>query len=234
MALELHNFVWEGERLVQVGTQPHHIAGVLAEIRKTLENSDCDWEDIYSAYYECKEDGTITFYEGESAEADNRGIWTYVVYECAVGEEEVVTNLNINTLEPALQIRQLLENKESIRMSHDVTHDPIPNLVLEQEIPPLHKDATGAFRIGNSRVLLELVIRAFQDGASPESIVQRYPTLSLSDVYLTIGYYLRHRDAVEAYLDQREQLAESVRQRLSSIQPDLSLIRSRLLAQQQS
>ena len=107
-------------------------------------------------------------------------------------------------------------------------------LALEQEIPPLHEDETGAIRVGNTRVLLELVIRAFQDGASPESIVQRYSSLSLSDVYLTIGYYLRHRDTVEAYLDQREQLAESVHQRLSSIQPDLSLICSRLLTQQQA
>jgi uncharacterized protein (DUF433 family) len=108
------------------------------------------------------------------------------------------------------------------------------SLVLECEMPPLHEDATGAIRVGNSRVLLELVIRAFQDGASPESIVQRYSTLSLSDVYTTIGYYLRHQDAVEAYLNRREQLAQSVRQRLSNVQPDLSLIRSRLLAQQQS
>lgn len=106
--------------------------------------------------------------------------------------------------------------------------------VLERDIIPLKEDTTGAIRVGNSRVLLELVIRAFQDGASPESIVQRYPTLSLSDVYLTVGYYLRHRDEIEDYLNRREQLGESVRQRLSSIQPDLSLIRSRLLAQQKS
>ncbi len=39
-------------------------------------------------------------------------------------------------------------------------------LTLEQEIPPLREDATGAIRVGNTRVLLELVIRAFQDGAS--------------------------------------------------------------------
>ena len=51
------------------------------------------------------------------------------------------------------------------------------NLVLEVEAPPFREDATGAIRVGNSRVLLELVIRAFQDGASPESIVQRYSTL---------------------------------------------------------
>lgn len=67
MALKLHNFLLKGERLVQVETQPHHIAGVLAEIRRVLENSDCDWDDIYSAYYEHEEDCTITFYEGEDA-----------------------------------------------------------------------------------------------------------------------------------------------------------------------
>lgn len=103
---------------------------------------------------------------------------------------------------------------------------------LKREIPPLREDETGAIRVGNSRVLLEMVIRSFQDGASPESIVHRYSTLSLSDVYNTIGYYLRHQDAVEAYLSQREQLAESIQQRLSSVQPDLSFIRSRLLSQQ--
>lgn len=108
------------------------------------------------------------------------------------------------------------------------------SLILDKESVPLHRDATGAIRVGNSRVLLEIVIRAFQAGASAETIVQRYSSLSLSDVYMTIGYYLRHQKAVEAYLDQREQLAEAVHQRLSGIQPDLSLIRSRLLAQQQT
>jgi uncharacterized protein (DUF433 family) len=106
------------------------------------------------------------------------------------------------------------------------------SLVLECEAPPLHEDETGAIRVGNSRVLLELVIRAFQDGASAESVVQRYPTLLLSDVYIIIGYYLRHHEAVEAYLNRREQLATDVYQRLSSVQPDLSVIRSRLLARQ--
>lgn len=105
------------------------------------------------------------------------------------------------------------------------------NLVLERETPPLYEDEAGAVRVGHSRVLLETVIRAFQDGASPESIVNRYSTLSLSDVYNTIAYYLRHQDAVEVYLSQREQFAESLQQRLSSIQPDLSLIRARLLSQ---
>src|SRR5260370_29628314 len=99
---------------------------------------------------------------------------------------------------------------------------------------PLREDAAGALRVGDSRVLLELVIRAFQDGATPETIVQRYSTLALPDVYAVIAYYLRHRSEVEGYLARREQKAEEVRQRIESQQGDLSEIRARLLAQRQT
>ncbi|MEM9508659.1 MAG: DUF433 domain-containing protein, partial [Cyanobacteria bacterium P01_E01_bin.35] len=62
-------------------------------------------------------------------------------------------------------------------------------------------------RVGKSRVLLEMVIHAFQDGASPETIIDDYPTLTLSDVYGAIAFYLKNQDEVEAYLDKREKLA---------------------------
>ena len=107
-------------------------------------------------------------------------------------------------------------------------------LVLKSEKPPLRDDKTGAIRVGNSRVLLEIVIRAFQDGASPESIVDRYSTLTLPDTYGAIAYYLKNQDSVEEYLNRREQLAESAKQRIQNIQPDLSPIRSCLLAQKNS
>lgn len=103
----------------------------------------------------------------------------------------------------------------------------------QPEAPPLREDALGTLRVGDSHVLLELVIRAFQDGATPETIVQRYSTLSLPDVYAVIAYYLRHRAEVEEYLSRREQKAEEVRRRLESQQGDLSEIRARLLAQRQ-
>lgn len=108
MSIELHNFIWEEVRFVQVETQSHHLAGVLSEIRDTMENSDCEWEDIYSACYESEEDSTVTFYEGESAEAAQAGIWTYVIYDCQPGEEEVVTNIDINTQNPALKLRDII------------------------------------------------------------------------------------------------------------------------------
>lgn len=99
---------------------------------------------------------------------------------------------------------------------------------------PIREDAAGALRVGDSRVLLELVIRAFQDGATPETIVQRYSTLALPDVYAVIAYYLRHQHEVEEYLARREQQAEEARQRIESQQGDLSAIRARLLARRQA
>ena len=104
-------------------------------------------------------------------------------------------------------------------------------LVLKSEKPPLCEDEVGVIRVGNSRVLLEIVIRAFQDGAAPESIVSQYSTLTLSDTYGAIAYYLKNQEIVEEYLSQREELAESIKQRLEANQPDLSQIRSRLLSQ---
>jgi len=71
---------------------------------------------------------------------------------------------------------------------------------IQPETPPLRQDASGGFRVGSSRVLVELVIRAFQDGATPEAIAQRYPTATLADIYAVIAYYLRHRQELEAYL----------------------------------
>jgi uncharacterized protein (DUF433 family) len=66
------------------------------------------------------------------------------------------------------------------------------SLTLEAKAPPLCTDSSGAIRIGETRILLELVIRTFQDGATLETIIQRYSSLSLGDVDSVIGYYLHH------------------------------------------
>jgi uncharacterized protein (DUF433 family) len=105
-------------------------------------------------------------------------------------------------------------------------------IVLQSEAPPIHRDATGALRVGQSRVLLELVIRAFEDGATPEAIAQRYSTATLADVYATIAYYLKHKDDVVAYLAEREREAQHVQHKLQGRQGDLAALRSRLLARQ--
>ena len=107
-------------------------------------------------------------------------------------------------------------------------------MLIQPGAPPLQQAAPGALRVGSSRVLAELVIRVFQDGATPEAIVQRYTTATLADIYAVIAYYLRHRQEVETYLAEREQQAQEVRQRIEHHQGDLADLRRRILARQRS
>ncbi|HEX5447482.1 MAG TPA: DUF433 domain-containing protein [Pirellulales bacterium] len=81
---------------------------------------------------------------------------------------------------------------------------------------PLYEDPPGVLRVGNSRVLLDLVIRAFQRGQTPESIVQSYDTLRLPDVYAVVSYYLTNPVPFEDYLRQCDEKAEAVRQKLEA------------------
>jgi uncharacterized protein (DUF433 family) len=79
------------------------------------------------------------------------------------------------------------------------------------ETIPLATDADGVIRVGGTRVTLDTVISAFQEGATPESIVQQYPSLDLADIYTVIGHYLRRPAEISAYLRRRGALAEAIR-----------------------
>jgi uncharacterized protein (DUF433 family) len=93
----------------------------------------------------------------------------------------------------------------------------------------LKADADGVVRVSSTRVTLDTVVAAFDNGATAEEIVQRYPVVELSDVYVVIGYYLRNREAVDAYLAQRRNQAERLRE-LSAPATSATDIRHRLLA----
>ncbi len=84
---------------------------------------------------------------------------------------------------------------------------------------PLREDPVGVLRVGNSRVLLELVIRASQRGASPQEIVRMYDTLALSDVYAVVAYYLQHPAEIDEYLRHCDAEAATFRQQIESAQP---------------
>lgn len=99
---------------------------------------------------------------------------------------------------------------------------------VKTEPPPLREEPSGAIRIGQTRVLLELVIEAFQDGATPEMIVQSYDTLNLPDVYAVIAYYLKHPSEVDEYISKRNHEGEEFKKQVESKQ-DLKWIRQRLL-----
>src|SRR5208282_6338724 len=60
----------------------------------------------------------------------------------------------------------------------------------------------GAYRIAGTRVSLDSIVYAFLRGASPESIAQSFPVLTLEEVYGAITFYLGHQAEIDAYLQQ--------------------------------
>lgn len=104
-------------------------------------------------------------------------------------------------------------------------------LELVAEMPPLMKDEDGVFRISGTRVRLDTVIGAFQNGCTPETIQDKYPSLPLTEIYAVITYYLRHQNEIETYLAQRRLPMAEAEQEIETRFPSAG-VRERLLARQ--
>jgi uncharacterized protein (DUF433 family) len=102
-------------------------------------------------------------------------------------------------------------------------------LTVDAEPLPLAADPNGVVRVGGTRVTLDTVVGAFNAGSAPEEIVLRYDSLRLGDVYLVLGYYLRHRAEVDAYLTGRRQRGDERRAEAEAKAPWRE-VRERLLA----
>lgn len=96
---------------------------------------------------------------------------------------------------------------------------------------PLAIDEDDVWRIAKTRIRLETVLTAFEEGATPEEIVQDYPPLALADIYAVISYYLQNQAAVTQYLQQRTQQRALIREDNEARWPQAG-IRARLLQRQ--
>jgi uncharacterized protein (DUF433 family) len=104
------------------------------------------------------------------------------------------------------------------------------NLAIQAVSVPLFDDGQGGLRVTGTRVLLERIVHAFEDGATPESIIQSYDTLQLADVYTVLSWYLRHKVEVDDYLRKRTDEADAIRRTIEAKQPDRTELRARLMA----
>ncbi len=69
----------------------------------------------------------------------------------------------------------------------------------------------GGFYIAGTRISLDSIIHAFQDGESPEGILRSFPLAGpLVRIYGAITFYLEHKDEVETYLNHQERLWSDV------------------------
>jgi hypothetical protein len=51
---------------------------------------------------------------------------------------------------------------------------------IQTDPSPLRVDEHGVIRVGDSQVLLDVLIQEFNNGAEPEDVAHGYPTLNLA------------------------------------------------------
>ena len=88
-------------------------------------------------------------------------------------------------------------------------------------VSPYIEERDGGLYVAGTRVSLDSVVIRFQQGASPEKIVQSFPTLKLSQVYGAIAYYLENEKTIGEYIEEGERELERSRVPLSQTNPEL-------------
>jgi uncharacterized protein (DUF433 family) len=68
----------------------------------------------------------------------------------------------------------------------------------------------GGYYVPGSRVSLGSIVSCFVEGASPETIRENFPTLTLAQVYGALAFYLNHSEESEAYLRKNKELWEEL------------------------
>ena len=102
---------------------------------------------------------------------------------------------------------------------------------------PIRVDDDGTYRVGGTRVTLEIVLDQHLAGKTPEQIVTSFPALKLADVYGVISYALNHAVELEDYLQRREREAQALRKQMEDAgtsPKDTTALRAKLQSRMQA
>lgn len=84
------------------------------------------------------------------------------------------------------------------------------------------------WRIKDTRVALDSVIYQFRQGRSPEATQDAFPTLSLSQIYGAIAFYLDHESEIDEYLAYNESTEEEFSREIARLFPKGAALKARL------
>ena len=98
---------------------------------------------------------------------------------------------------------------------------------------PLTISEGEVIRIGGTRVRLDTVVYAFNEGYTAEEIVSQYPALDLGDVYAVIAYYLVNRAVVDEYVVRHAEKAQALRAEIEA-KPEYQAFRQLLLKRREA
>ena len=98
---------------------------------------------------------------------------------------------------------------------------------------PLIADPCGTLRVQGTRVTLDSIVTAFRAGETAEEVAQKFPPVSLADVYLIISHYLHHAAEIDSYLKGQRAEAAALQQSTEH-RFDAAGLRARLLVSRKS
>lgn len=93
-------------------------------------------------------------------------------------------------------------------------------MILEttQKVPlTLWKD--GTIRVKGTRLLIDMIIGAYNRGERPEEIFESFPSneYTVADIYSVIAYYLQNKSKIDKYLAKREKEAKEVWKKIEAM-----------------
>jgi len=79
----------------------------------------------------------------------------------------------------------------------------------------------GGYYVAGTRVSLDSIVQAFQEGMSAETIQGEFDTLTLAQIYGAIAYYLENQDFIDDYRERQERRFAAMREMAKPLPPDL-------------
>jgi uncharacterized protein (DUF433 family) len=83
------------------------------------------------------------------------------------------------------------------------------------------EERDGGYYVAGTRVSLDSIVQCFNEGLSPEAILEEFDTLTLAQVFGAITFYLEYQPAIDAYRVRQRQRFEAVRRASAPLPADL-------------
>ncbi|MBV8842876.1 MAG: DUF433 domain-containing protein [Bryobacterales bacterium] len=86
---------------------------------------------------------------------------------------------------------------------------------------PYIDQENGVLRIAGTRVGLDSVVAHFQEGRTPEQIIESFPAVRLAQAYGAIAYYLDNQKLIDDFIEEVDRRFEVLVPPLSRQNPEL-------------
>jgi uncharacterized protein (DUF433 family) len=83
------------------------------------------------------------------------------------------------------------------------------------------EEKNGGYYVAGTRVTLDSIVQCFNEGLSPEAILEEFEALTLAQVFGAITFYLENQPSFDAYRVRQEKRFAAIRRSAIPISPEL-------------